>query len=165
MTRLLRPNALTSSENRRRRNGRRLRARDRCRRFAPRRDGSLVPLRSGRRGAGILAGCPFVARCTTQHSTRLASSTWERLTRSRSPTDRKPSPLRPSGFYRSLSYCHHDKHTRPLQPSSRTTFRADRVATLPVGTVVAAMPDSLSTADDRSTDEAPSIFEAARLDR
>lgn len=95
-----------------------------------------APLRSGRRGAGMLAGCPFVARFSRSTPWGPASSTRERLTRSRSPIDRKPSPLRPSGFHRSSSYCHHDKRTRSLQPPSRATFRADRVATLPAAPVV-----------------------------
>lgn len=137
-TRLLRPVALTSSENRRRRNGTRLRTRFRCRRCAPRRvprDPGAASL--GRTRCRNIGRLPFRRAPADGHSSGRAPSTWERLTRSRSPIDRKPSPRRPSGFHRSSSYCHHDKHTRPLQPSSRTTFRADRVAPLPVDACVA----------------------------
>lgn len=84
---------------------------------------------------------PFRRAPAGGHSSGRAPSTWERLTRSRSPIDRKPSPLRPSGFHRSSSYCHHDKHTRPLQPPSRAIFRADRVAPLPVEPCVAVRPE------------------------
>lgn len=86
---------------------------------------------TARRGAGIFAGFPFAARPSRGTSLRPSSSAQERLTLSRSTIDRKPSPLRPSGFCRSSSYCNHDKHTRRLDELSRTRFEAHRVASLP----------------------------------
>jgi len=114
-----------------------------------------VRVRSGRRRAGMLAGCPFVSHATSAHSPRLASQTRERLTRSRSPIDRKPSPPRPSGFHRSSSYCHHDKHTPRLHRPSRAGFHAHGVAPLPVDARANLREGSGSapTADDRSADQ------------
>lgn len=92
-----------------------------------------IATRTARCGAGIFAGFPFATRGSAPHSrSRPSSSAQERLTLSRSTIDRKPSPLRPSGFDRSSSYCNHDKHTRPLDAPSRVRFEADRVASLPV---------------------------------
>ncbi|XP_067951784.1 serine/arginine repetitive matrix protein 2-like [Watersipora subatra] len=113
----------------------------------------------------MLAGCPFVARFSRSTPWGPASSTRERLTRSRSPIDRKPSPLRPSGFHRSSSYCHHDKRTRSLQPPSRTTFRADRVATLPAGPVVATPQRALRPGGGRSVDRSSAIHFRGRTIR
>ena len=89
-----------------------------ARRCAPRRTReTLVPLRSEARCRNI--GRLFRRALADEHSGR-APSTWGRLTRSRRRSIGNLLHYGPPGLTE-VCYCHHDKHTRPLQPSSRTT--------------------------------------------
>lgn len=126
---------------------------------------TLAPLRSGGRGAGILAGFPFAAHPLTGTlrgvRPRLRSDSLDLVRRSTENLLHLGPPGSTEVQATATTISTRGRSSRPRgRPSARTASPP-----YPSTSSSRPKPDSASTADDRSTDQAPSIFGAARFGR